>query len=174
MCPVSKCPDLVAHPLDECGGFKDLSVSQRRKVLKEWGRCERCLTDCRDKKSGSRCYRRIGFRRHHLLGLASQARADQAESKGRQQRQPQGKTAGRSQSTPRGKSGQVGSGCGQGQGVLPWRQTDTRCCPAFGKDRELVWLRATRSQYVSVTRITHQAAVRLGFTQSVTEAYQVQ
>jgi hypothetical protein len=42
------------------------------------------------------------------------------------------------------------------------------------KDRELVWLRATRSQHVSVTRITHQAAVLLGFAQSVTEAYQVQ
>jgi hypothetical protein len=48
------------------------------------------------------------------------------------------------------------------------------CFPAFGKDRELVWLRATRSQHVSVTRITHQAATRLGFAQSVTEAYQVQ
>jgi hypothetical protein len=38
------------------------------------------------------------------------------------------------------------------------------------KDRELVWLRATRSQHVSATRITHQAAIRLGFVQSVTEA----
>ncbi len=37
-----------------------------------------------------------------------------------------------------------------------------------------MWLRATRSQHVSVTRITHQAAIRLGFAQSVTEAYQVQ
>jgi hypothetical protein len=43
-----------------------------------------------------------------------------------------------------------------------------------GKDRELVWLRATRSQHVGVTRITHQAAIRLGLAQSVTEAYQVQ
>jgi len=42
------------------------------------------------------------------------------------------------------------------------------------EDRELVWLRATRSQHVSVTRITHQAAIRLGLAQSVTEAYQVQ
>jgi hypothetical protein len=47
------------------------------------------------------------------------------------------------------------------------------CFPAVGRDRELVWLRATRSQHVGVTRITHQAAVRLGLTQSVTEAYQV-
>jgi hypothetical protein len=46
--------------------------------------------------------------------------------------------------------------------------------PAFSKDKELVWLKATRSQHVSATRITHQAAVRLGFAQSVTEAYQVQ
>ena len=46
--------------------------------------------------------------------------------------------------------------------------------PAFSRDKELVWLRATRSQHVSATRITHQAAVRLGFAQSVTEAYQVQ
>ncbi len=48
------------------------------------------------------------------------------------------------------------------------------CFPAFGEDRELVWLRATRSQHVGATRITHQAAMRLGSTQSVTEAYQVQ
>jgi hypothetical protein len=47
------------------------------------------------------------------------------------------------------------------------------CFPAVSKDRELVWLRATRSQHVSVTRITHQAAIRLGLAQSVTEAYQV-
>jgi hypothetical protein len=47
------------------------------------------------------------------------------------------------------------------------------CFPAVGKDRELVWLRATRSQHVGVTRIAHQAAIRLGLTQSVTEAYQV-
>jgi hypothetical protein len=31
VCPVSKCQDSAAHPLDECGEFKDLSVSQRRK-----------------------------------------------------------------------------------------------------------------------------------------------
>jgi hypothetical protein len=47
------------------------------------------------------------------------------------------------------------------------------CFPAVGKGRELVWLRATRSQHVGVTRITHQAAIRLGLAQSVTEAYQV-
>jgi hypothetical protein len=45
--------------------------------------------------------------------------------------------------------------------------------PAVGRDRELVWLRATRSQHVGVKRITHQAAIRLGLAQSVIEAYQV-
>ncbi len=173
-CPVSKCQDSATHPLDECGEFRDLSVSQRRKVIKEWARCECCLTDCRDRKTGSRCYRRIGFQRHHLLELASQARADQAKSGGRHQRQPQGKAAGAGRNTPRGKPGQVSSGRSRGQGVPPRRRVDMWCFPAFGEDRELVWLRATRSQHVSVTRITHQAAVRLGFTQSVTEAYQVQ
>jgi hypothetical protein len=48
------------------------------------------------------------------------------------------------------------------------------CFPAVSESRELVWLRATRSQHVSMTRITHQAAIRLGLTQSVTEVYQVQ
>jgi hypothetical protein len=48
------------------------------------------------------------------------------------------------------------------------------CFPAFGEDRGLVWLKATRSQQVGVTRITHQAAIRLGSAQNVTEAYQVQ
>ncbi len=43
----------------------------------------------------------------------------------------------------------------------------------MSEDRELVWLRATRSQHVSVTRIPHQAAIRLGLAQSVTEADQV-
>ncbi len=60
-CPVSKCQDSAAHPLDECGEFRDLSVTQRRKAIKEWDRWECCLTDCRDRKTGSRCYRRIGF-----------------------------------------------------------------------------------------------------------------
>jgi hypothetical protein len=86
MCPVSKCQDSVAHPLDECGGFKDLSVSQRRKVIKEWDRCECCLTDCRDRRTGTRCYRQIGFRRHHLLRLVSQTRANHVRNRGRQQR----------------------------------------------------------------------------------------
>jgi hypothetical protein len=172
-CPVGKCQDSAAHPLDECGEFRDLSVTQRRKAIKEWDRCECCLTDCRDRKTGSRCYRRIGFRRHHLLRLVAQTRANQAKSGERQQRQPQGKAAGAGQNTPPGKLGQVGGGRSRGRGVPPQRQADMWCFPAVSEDRELVWLRATRSQHVGVTRITHQAAIRLGFAQSVTEAYQV-
>ncbi len=172
-CPVSKCQDSAAHPLDGCGEFRDLSVTQRRKAIKEWDRCECCLTDCRDRKSGSRCYRRIGFRRHHLLRLVSQTRANQARNGGRQRRQPRGEASEAGRNAPRGKPGQVSGGRGGGQGVPPQRQADMWCFPAVGKGGELVWLRATRSQHVGVTRITHQAAIRLGLTQSVTEAYQV-
>jgi hypothetical protein len=174
-CPVSKCQDSAAHPLDECGEFRDLSVTQRRKAIKEWDRCECCLTDCRDRKTGSRCYRRIGFRRHHLLRLVSQTRASQARNGGRRQQQSQGEISLASRNAPRGKPGQAGRGRsrGQGAGAPPQRQADMWCFPAVSKDRELVWLRATRSQHVSVTRIPHQAAIRLGLAQSVTEAYQV-
>jgi hypothetical protein len=172
-CPVSKCQDSAAHPLDECGEFRDLSVTQRRKAIKEWDHCECCLTDCRDRKTGSRCYRRIGFRRHHLLRLASQTRANHVRNRGHQQRQPRGEASKAGPSTPRGKPGQGSGGRSRGQGAPPQRQADMWCFPAVGKDRELVWLRATRSQHVGVTRITHQAAIRLGLAQSVTEAYQV-
>ncbi len=157
-CPVGKFQNSAVHPLDECG---DLSVTQRRKAIKEWDRCECCLTDCRDRKTGSRCYRRIGFRRHHLLRLVSQTRADQAKSGGCQQRQPQGKATGAGRNAPRGKPGQIGGGQGRGQGTPPHRQADMWCFPAVIEDRELVWLRATRSQHVNVTRITHQAAPRV-------------
>jgi hypothetical protein len=173
-CPVSKCQDSAAHHLDECGEFRELSVTQRRKAVKGWSRCDCCLTDCRDRKTGSRCYRRIGFRRHHLLKLVSQTRTNQAKSVGGQQRQSQRKAAETGQNTPQGKPSQVGSGRGQGRGVPPQRQADMWCFPAVSEDRELVWLRATRSQHVGVTRITHQTAIRLGFAQSVTEAYQLQ
>jgi hypothetical protein len=80
VCPVNMCRDSATHPLDECGGFKSLSVPQRRKAIKEWNRCECCLMDCRDRKTGSRCYRRAGFRWHCLLGLVPQARANQRAS----------------------------------------------------------------------------------------------
>ncbi len=53
-CPISECQDSAAHPLDECGEFKSLSVPQRRKAIKGWNRCECCLMDCRDRKTGSR------------------------------------------------------------------------------------------------------------------------
>ena len=74
-CPISECQDSAAHPLEECGEFKSLSVPQRRKAIKEWNRCECCLMDCRDRKTGNRCYHRVGFRRHHLLGLVPLAKA---------------------------------------------------------------------------------------------------
>jgi hypothetical protein len=134
-CPVSKCQDSVAHPLDECGEFRGLSVTQRRKAIKEWDRCECCLTDCRDRKTGSRCYRRIGFRRHHLLRLVSQTRASQARSGGRQQRQPQKEASEACWSAPRGKPGQNGGGRGRGQGAPPQRQADMWCFPAVSRDR---------------------------------------
>ncbi len=178
MCPVNGCQDSAAHPLDECEEFRGLSVTQRRKVIKEWDCCECCLTDCWDKKTGTRCYRRIGSRRHHLLRLAAQPRATPARGGGRQQQQPQGEAsrAGRDlRGNPHGKPDQANGGrsCGRGQGTPPQKQTATWCFPAVGRNRELVWLRATRSQHVGVTRVTHQAAVRLGLQQNVTEAYQV-
>ncbi len=48
-CPVDKCQDSTAHPLDECEEFRGLSVTQRQKAIKEWDTHECCLTDCRDK-----------------------------------------------------------------------------------------------------------------------------
>jgi hypothetical protein len=99
-CPVSECQDSAVHPLDECEKFKNLSVPQREKGVKEWNRCECCLTDCRDRKTGSRCYRRIGFRWHHLLRLVPQAEANQAGSRRRQQQRPRRKTAKGDQNTP--------------------------------------------------------------------------
>jgi hypothetical protein len=172
-CPVSKCQDSAAHPLDEWGEFRGLSVTQRRKAIKEWDRCECCLTDCRDRKTGTRCYCRIGFWRHHLLRLAVQPRANPVRNGGRRQQQPQGEVNRAGRNTPCGKHGQAKGGHGCGQGAPPQSQADAWCFPAVGRNRELVWLRATRSQHVGVTRITHQAAIRLGLTQSVTEAYQV-
>ncbi len=172
-CPGGKCQDSAAHPLDECEEFKGLSVTQRRKGIKEWDRCECCLTDYRDRKIGARCYRRIGFRRHHLLRLVAQTRANTGRDGGRRQQRPQGEVNRAGRNTPRGKPGQANGGRSCGQGTPPQKQADTWCFPAVGRNRELVWLRATRSQHVGVTRITHQATIRLGLTQSVTEAYQV-
>jgi hypothetical protein len=173
-CPISECRDSVTHPLDECGEFKSLSVPQRRKTIKEGNRCECCLMDCRDRKTGSRCYRQVGFRRHYLLELVPQAKANQTGSEKCRQQRLRGKATKGGQNTPRGEPDQDNSGRSRGQGILPRRQTDMWSFPEFSKDKELVWLRATRSQHVSTTRITHQAAVRLGLAQSVTEAYRVQ
>ena len=66
-----------------------------------------------------------------------------------------------------------GRECGWGQRTQLQKRIATWSFPAIGRNRELVWLRAIRSQHVGVTRITHQAAMRLGLPQSVTEAYQV-
>ncbi|MFO0004540.1 MAG: hypothetical protein ACK559_25770, partial [bacterium] len=87
------CRGSATHPLDECENFRSLSVTQREKVIKDWNRCECCLTDCRDKRTGSRCYRRIGFRRHHLLRLVPQTEASPAGDKKRQQQRPQRRAA---------------------------------------------------------------------------------
>jgi hypothetical protein len=109
-CPVSECQESAAHPLDECEEFKNLSVPQRKRAIKEWNRCECCLMDCRDRETGSRCYRRIGFRRHHLLELVPQAEANQAGSKRRQQQRPWRKAAKEGQNTSRGRSDQDNNG----------------------------------------------------------------
>jgi hypothetical protein len=141
-CPVGKCQDSATHPLDECGEFRGLSVTQRRKAIRECDRCECCLTDCRDRKTGSRCYRQIGFRRHHLLRLVSQTRMNQARDGGRRQLLPQGEISQTGRNIPRGKPGQTSGVRSRGQEAPPQRQTEMWCFPAVSKDRELVWLRA--------------------------------
>jgi hypothetical protein len=176
--PVSECQYSAAHPLDECEGFKGLSVTKRREALKEWDRCECCLTDCRDRETGAMCYRRIGFRRHHLLRLAAQSEATPARGCGQRKQQSQGETGGAGRAprgAPHGRPSETngGRGCGRGQGTQPQKPIATWCFPAIGRNRELIWLRATRSQHVGVTRITHQATIRLGLPQNVIEAYQV-
>jgi hypothetical protein len=115
-CPISGCQDSAAHPLDKCEEFKNLSVPQREKAIKEWNRCECCLLDCRDKKTGSRCYRPVGFRRHHLLGLVPQATANQAGGRRRQQQRLRRKAAREGQNTRRGEPDQDNSGRSRGQG----------------------------------------------------------
>jgi hypothetical protein len=160
--PIRECQEATTHPLDECERFKSLSIPQREKAIKEWNRCECCLTDCRDKKTSSRCYRRIGFRRHHLLRLVPQAEASRTGGKKRQQQRPRRRAAKGDQTTPQGKPDRDDVGHGRGQAITPQRQTDMWSFPVFSKDREMVWLRATRSQHAGATRITHQAAMRQG------------
>jgi hypothetical protein len=79
VCPIDECRESAVHPLDGCKGFGDLSVTKRRKMLKERNLCECCLTDCKDKETGARCYRQTGFRRHHLLRLAVQQEVTSTE-----------------------------------------------------------------------------------------------
>ncbi len=173
-CPMRECQGSATHPLDECENFRSLPVTQRERMVRNWNPCECCLTDCRDKRTGSRCYRRIGFRRHHLLRLVPQAEASPAGDKKRQQQRPRRRTTRGDQTIPQEESNQGDARRDRGQAILPQRQTDRWNFPAFDKDGEMVWLRATRSQHAGATRITHLAAVRLGLTQSVTEAYQIQ
>jgi hypothetical protein len=59
------------------------------------------------------------------------------------------------------------------QRARPPKRVATWCFSAFGSDDKLVWLRATKNRHVWVTRITHQAAMRLGLPQNITEAYRV-
>jgi hypothetical protein len=56
-CAVNECRESATHPLDNCKGFLGLWITKRRKMLREWSRCECCLTDCRDRETGARCYR---------------------------------------------------------------------------------------------------------------------
>jgi hypothetical protein len=173
-CPMRECQGSATHPLDECENFRSLSVTQRERMVRNWNRCECCLTDCRDRRTGSRCYRRIGFRRHQLLRLLPQAEASPAGDKKRQQQRPRRRAAKGDQTIPQGKLNQGDAGHERGQVILPRRQTDRWNFPVFSKNGEMVWLRATRSQHAGATRITHLAAIRLGLAQSATEAYQIQ
>ncbi|MFN9907619.1 MAG: hypothetical protein ACK56F_16095, partial [bacterium] len=174
VCPMRECQGSATHPLDECENFRNLSVTQREGMVRNWNRCECCLTDCRDKRTGSRCYRRTRFRRHHLLRLVPQAEASPAGDKMRQQQRPRRRAAKGDQTIPQGKPNQGDARHDQGQAILPQRQTDKWNLPVFSKNGEMVWLKATRSQHAGVTRITHLAAMRLGLAQSATEAYQIQ
>jgi hypothetical protein len=54
VCPIGGCREPATHLLDECNIFKDLTLTKRQKALKERGLCECCLTDCRDRETGTR------------------------------------------------------------------------------------------------------------------------
>jgi hypothetical protein len=155
-CPISGCRESAIHPLDSCKGFGDLSVTKRRKMLKERNLCECCLMDCRDKETGASCYRQNGFRRHHLSRAAGANRA--------------------SKDAPPKKFRRLNGGeqkHGKNQRTRTPKRVATWCFSAFDSNDKLVWLRATKNRHVWATRITHQAMMRLGLSQSVTEAYQV-
>jgi hypothetical protein len=65
-------------------------------------------------------------------------------------------------------------GRGRVRKATPPKRMATWKLPAFSTGGELMWLRATKNRHVLVTRITHQAAMRLGLPLSVAEAYLVQ
>ncbi len=62
---------------------------------------------------------------------------------------------------------------GKSRKARPPKQVATWKFPAFSSDEKLVWLQATKNQHVRVTRIRHQAAMRMGLPQSVMETYWV-
>jgi hypothetical protein len=140
-------------------------------MLEERSLCECCLTDCRDKETGARCYRQTGFRRHHLLRLAVQQEVTSAEGterKGEQSRNGSARASRSPRDTPPEKFRRLNNGeqkRGKGRRAWPPKRVATWSFSAFDSNDKLVWLRATR--------ITHQAAMRLGLPQSVTEVYQV-
>ncbi len=133
LCPMRECQGSATHPLDECEKFRSLPVAQRERMVRNWSRCECCLTDCRDRRTGSRCYRRTGFRRHHLLRLVPQVEASPAGDKKRQQQQPRKRAARGGQTIPQGKPSRGDAGHDQGQAILPRRQTDRWNFPVFSE-----------------------------------------
>ena len=135
-CPMRECQGSATHPLDECEKFRSLPVAQRGRRVKNWSRCECCLTDCRDRRTGIRCYRRTGFRRHHLLRMVPQAEASPAGDKKRQQQQPRKPAAKGGQTTSQGKLGRGDSGRDRGQTIPPQkhRQVELPCVQQEGGD----------------------------------------
>jgi hypothetical protein len=102
--------------------------------------------------------------------------AERTEQRGEQ---PRSRITGASRSPediPPEKFRQLSSGeqkCGKSQRERPPKRVATWSFSAFDNNGKLVWLGATKSRQVGTTRITHQAAMRLGLPQSVTKAYQV-
>ncbi len=119
--------------------------------------------DCRDRKTGSRCYRRIGFRRHHLLGLVPQAEANQAGSERRQQQWPWRKAAKGGQVQPFVMSGWAVSGQTPPGATAPatkWHLRMNR------KGSSPMYLNVELDPMRKRSTITHEAAVRIGMSHS--------
>jgi hypothetical protein len=179
-CPVGDCRESATHPLDSCKGFEGLSITKRRKMLKERSLCECCLADCRDEETGARCFQKTGFRRHHLLRLTVQQETTSAQKTERKDERPWNGAAGASQAPrdapPPKKFRRLNGGekrRGKNQRARPPKRVATWCLYAFGSGDKLVWLRATKNRHLWATRIRHQAAMQLGLPQSVTEGYRV-